>query len=116
MARILICGSRDFGNIDAIKHVIDNLNDEDVVIHGCAKGADSIAEFLAMKRGLKVLGFPAQWTKYGRRAGSIRNQQMIDEGKPDKVYAFYTDKATSKGTKNMVKLARKAGIPVWENI
>ena len=111
MARVLICGSRDFDRIDDIKHVINNLNDDDVVIQGCARGADSIAEFLAMKRGLKVIGFPAQWTKYGRRAGPIRNQQMLDEGKPDKVYAFYSDKSKSKGTKNMVKLARKAGIP-----
>ena len=71
MVRVLICGSRDFDRIDDIKHVINNLNDDDVVIQGCARGADSIAEFLTMKRGLKVIGFPAQWTKYGRRAGSI---------------------------------------------
>jgi len=113
--RVLICGSRDFNDFAAIKRVIDSLNDDDIVIHGAARGADSIAEFLAQKRGLKVLAFPAQWDKYGKAAGPIRNQQMIDEGKPDRAYAFYTDKAKSKGTKNMVKLLKKARISAWEN-
>lgn len=113
--KILICGSRDYKNIEAIKNVINRLSAEDIVIHGCAKGADSIAGYLAKNKGLKVLEFPAQWDKYGKAAGPIRNKQMLDEGKPDEVYAFYADKSKSRGTKNMVKQSRKAGIPVWEN-
>ena len=115
MARILICGCRKFADFAAIQEVIDSLNDDDIVMHGCARGADSIAGHLAKKRGLEVLEFPANWKKYGKAAGPIRNKQMLEEGKPDKVYAFYTDKANSRGTKNMVKQSRKAGKEVWEN-
>jgi hypothetical protein len=115
MSRILICGARDFDDISAIKRVIDNLNQDDIIIHGDASGADSIAGLLASKRGLQIMAFPAQWNKYGKAAGPIRNQQMIIDGKPNMVYAFYTDKVHSRGTKNMVKQAKEAGIPVWEN-
>jgi hypothetical protein len=101
--------------MDAIRHVIDNLSNDDVVIHGAARGADTIAGWLAEQRGLQVMEFPAQWQKYGKSAGPIRNKQMLDEGKPDKVYAFYSDKKKSRGTANMAKQAKKAGIPTWEN-
>jgi len=113
--RVLICGSTTFNDILAIKEVIDSLDDDDIVIHGCARGADSIAGMLAKQRGLEVLEFPAQWTKYGKAAGPIRNKQMLDEGKPDKVYAFYANKKKSRGTANMVKQAKAAGVPVIEN-
>jgi hypothetical protein len=113
--RVLICGCRKFADFAAIQKVIDGLNDGDIVIHGCARGADSIAGYLAKKRGLTVLEFPADWNKHGKAAGPIRNKQMLVEGKPNKVFAFYTDKSISRGTKNMVKQARKAGLRVWEN-
>jgi len=115
LMRVLICGSRDFHDIQAIQIVVDNLDTNDIIVHGCARGADTIAGWLAKRRGLTILEFPAQWNKYGKAAGPIRNKQMLDEGKPDKVFAFYTDKKKSRGTANMVKQAKAAGIPVWEN-
>jgi hypothetical protein len=113
--QVLICGSRNFIDEAAIAAVIDKLDPDDIVIHGCASGADTIAGELARARGLKVMEFPAQWRRYGRSAGPIRNKQMLVEGKPDIVYAFYKDKKKSKGTKNMVKQARSAGVETVEN-
>jgi len=53
----------------------------------------------------------ADWERYGRAAGPIRNRQMI-ETKPNLVLAFHNNLALSKGTKNTVDQARKAKIPV----
>lgn len=81
-----------------------------VVIHGGAKGADRMAKDWALEKGCDLVPFPAEWEKYGRKAGPIRNQRMLDEGKPDIVLAF-PDK-DSVGTWDMVKRAQKAGLEV----
>jgi len=83
-----------------------------IIIHGAARGADSIAGVMAEHLKCKVLAFPAQWDKYGRSAGPLRNQQMLDEGKPDIVLAFHASLAKSKGTKDMVRRATQARVPV----
>jgi hypothetical protein len=55
--------------------------------------------------------FEADWRR-GKRAGPERNQRMLDEGRPDEVWAFHTDTALGKGTADMVRKARAAGVPV----
>jgi hypothetical protein len=59
-----------------------------------------------------VYSFPADWETYGKAAGPIRNTQMLTEGNPDMVAAFHNDISKSKGTKNMIVQAKKAGIKV----
>jgi hypothetical protein len=82
-----------------------------VLIEGGAPGADSLANAWAKKRGVPFRTFPAKWLLYGRkRAGPIRNQQMLDEGVPDCVVAF----PGWIGTADMMRRARAAGIPVFE--
>ena len=54
---------------------------------------------------MKVIKFPAEWDKYGKAAGVLRNQQMLDEGYPDLVVYFHKDLENSKGTKDMVTRA-----------
>lgn len=111
-----------------------------VVIHGGASGADHhagqwcrgfsvpAADYVADSRDGPVIEqvFPANWTDlttppviiryrrngeaYNAAAGGIRNQRMLDEGKPDLVLAF----PGGKGTADMVRRARKAGVPVRE--
>jgi len=120
--RVLACGSRTFEDAQSVWNVLRgfNLPSEKpfVVIHGAARGADSHAANWAATqpygRGVKVEAYPADWDKYGKAAGPIRNQQMLDEGKPDLVIAF-VDKplAESRGTAHMVKIARAAGLPVY---
>lgn len=83
------------------------------VIEGDARGADRLAGEWAEEQGEQPLRFPADWEKYGRAAGPIRNQQMLDEGRPDLVLAFSRDITKSKGTKDMVTRAHKAGLPVY---
>jgi hypothetical protein len=81
-----------------------------VIIHGAASGADTIAGNVGRSLGFDIIRFPAQWEKYGRAAGPIRNKQMLDEGRPNLVLAFHPNIVESKGTKNMINQAQKRGI------
>jgi hypothetical protein len=108
--RILVCGSRHFNDLDQMEEVMfQNFYPGDILIHGDAKGADRLAERTAQPYVI-VERYPAKWKEYGKRAGPIRNQQMLEEGKPDLVIAFLAP--NSKGTKDMVARAEKAGVPV----
>ncbi len=117
--RILCCGSRHWSDVDLIRVILRSIERQlrdnkmqPVIIHGCAKGADTLCGDEAKRLGWDVLEFPADWQKYGRAAGPIRNKQMLDEGKPGLVIAFSYDLSKSKGTANMVEQATKRGIPV----
>lgn len=113
--RVLICGDRNWANRDAIwDAILKYCKPGDTIIHGAARGADSIAGEIGnmMASKLTVLPFPADWAQYGKAAGPIRNQQMLIEGKPDEVWAFHDDLPNSKGTKDMVTRAEKAGVRV----
>lgn len=113
--RILVCGDRNWHNREIIRNeLIKFLPDASntIIIHGAARGADTIAGLIGAGLGMKVLAFPAEWHKYGRAAGPIRNQRLLDEGKPEMVLAFHNNIHESKGTKDMVSRARKAGLKV----
>ena len=114
--RILFCGSRDWTDREAIADVMKVLPKGSVIIEGEASGADAIAREEADRLGLIVMPFPAKWKEYGRAAGPIRNAQMLKEGKPDVVVAFHENIEASKGTKNMLKQAQKAGLPTFLNL
>lgn len=110
--RVLVCGGRDFVMTDhyaKIFHDIVGREKATVIIHGGARGADAEAGKLAWGRGLQVEVFHPDWSQ-GRKAGPLRNQRMLDEGKPDLVIAF----PGQRGTADMVSRARKAGVPVRE--
>lgn len=108
-----MCGSRTWRNVELICDVIDRLPTGTVVLHGdCPTGADAIADAEARSRSLSVERWPADWRKYGTRAGPIRNQHMIDNGQPDRVIAFMAGTTPTRGTQDMVTRADKAGIPV----
>lgn len=88
------------------------LSDVSVLIHGAARGADSIAAEYARnpEHFCKELPFPADWHMHGKAAGPIRNQQMIDEGQPDFAMGYSTD-PNSRGTKDMMLRLWRAGVP-----
>lgn len=109
--RVLICGDRWWKNLAAITDVLAQYPPGTVVIHGAAAGADYFAGVAATRLGFKVETYPADWTKYGRAAGPIRNTQMLSQGKPDEVHAFHDNIDMSKGTRDMVFKARAAGVP-----
>jgi hypothetical protein len=109
--RILICGDREWTDAMAIRDVLVRLH-PDVVIEGEQRGADRLARLVAEGMGITVEPYPADWKTLGKPAGPIRNRRMLDEGRPDHVCAFHDDLPTSKGTADMVRIARRAGVPV----
>jgi hypothetical protein len=113
--RVLVCGGRNYSDYTCMSVFLQNyLSKEDILIHGKSRGADSLSEIVRTdlygKDESKVIRFPADWERYRKRAGFIRNQQMLDEGKPDLVLAF----PGGSGTLDMVTRARKAGVIVIE--
>lgn len=109
--RVLICGSRDWPYCDQIDALIQTFSADTVIIHGAGRGADLCAAYHARERGLVVLSFPADWDKDGKAAGPLRNQRMLDEGKPNIVIAFRRA-GLSPGTDDMIARAQKAMLPV----
>ena len=112
--RVIVCGGRDYTNRKAVRNALEMVKRKHgpfVVIHGCARGADTLAGQEAAKMELGIMEFPADWDRYGKRAGFVRNEQMLVEGKADAVIAF----AGGRGTAMMVKLAKDANVPVWLN-
>jgi len=113
--RLLVCGSRTWDDYALVKNEIRefilNVDQIECIIEGGAKGADYCAKLVAIELNIPFEEFPADWERYGKRAGPIRNQLMIDVGKPDYVLAFHDTYVTSRGTKSMINKAEKAGIP-----
>lgn len=130
--RILVCGGRTYGaEIDGKPeeqaqherhHIYRELYDrtapkdptymlpdpEAFIIAGAAKGADSVAIDWAIVNWVPFCEYPADWAHHGRAAGFIRNQTMLDDGKPDVVLAF----PGGRGTEDMVRRALRAGVKV----
>jgi hypothetical protein len=111
--RILVCGGRDYADARSLNATLDTLHAERPVtelIHGAARGADRLAAAWAETRRIPALAFPADWERHGKSAGFLRNADMLRQGRPGVVLAF----PGGRGTAHMVKLARKAGVPVRE--
>ena len=111
--KVLVCGSRHYMNDEKIFFDLDALHKEHgftLLMEGGATGADSHARHWAESRGVRHRTFWADWRRYGYAAGPIRNQRMLDVGKPDLVVAF----PGGVGTADMVARAKKAGVNVLE--
>lgn len=122
--KVLVCGSRDWADVKVIEREFKKLPAGTTIIHGaCPTGADAIADKLAMKLGFKIKRYPADWdgelaaTGSAKAAGPKRNSKMIREehrgGEPINFgLAFTSDLSRSRGTKDCVERAKKAGIKV----
>jgi hypothetical protein len=93
----------------AVYHRLSRYQAGTVVLEGEAPGADRIGRLVAEYLGFTVRKFPADWKRYGRRAGILRNLEMLDET-PDVVVAFQL--RGSRGTQHTIDEARRRGIPV----
>ena len=112
--RVLVCGSRDWRDAPELERVLDKVASVvrvDTVIEGEARGADLMARAWAESRGIALAPYPAEWDQLGKAAGHIRNSRMLEDGRPDLVIAFPL--LSSRGTFDMISLARHAGVPVW---
>jgi hypothetical protein len=124
--RVLVCGGREFSNWKLFQNWMTARlagpyytwkSDPEpngtwswdlTIIHGGANGADTFAGLWANLNYVDCTIFLADWEKYGKRAGYLRNVQMLEEGKPDLVIAF----PGGRGTQMMINLAKGAGVPV----
>lgn len=126
--RILVTGSRDWADEESLKDAIYSARFmggfifNTVIVHGACyppidpktgkrplRSADWLAERAAKEFGFKSEPTPADWNTHGKKAGSLRNQEMIDKG-ADICLAFPLPQ--SKGTWDCVRRAKAAGIRV----
>lgn len=108
--RVLVCGGRNFNNYKMLAETLDELNKIHrftCLIEGEARGADRLSRAWANSRKIPVEAYPADWDTYWKSAGPIRNQEMLDKGKPDMVVAF----PGSVGTADMLERAKKVNLP-----
>ena len=103
--RVLVCGGREFSDRDLLARKLSDL-DIALLIHGGARGADSMAGNWAQAMGIPVQVYPALWHLDGKAAGPIRNSRMLADSKPDLVIAF----PGGNGTADMVRKSRLAGV------
>lgn len=119
--RVLVTGSRDWDDVTVIEKAMDAFVDvisaglggygEVTLVSGaCPTGTDRVAENLATHIfGWSVERHPADWNRHGKRAGFIRNAEMVELG-ADICFAFI--KNNSRGASHTASLAEAAGIPV----
>lgn len=108
---ILVCGDRNWGDFLRIYITLQQYqHTATLVVHGAARGADTLAGEAADALHIPVKSFPANWDLYGKSAGPIRNRAMFNETSPNLVLAFHNNLSSSKGTKDMVEYAIKHGV------
>ena len=119
MTRIIIAGGRDFNNYNLLKETmwnifIDRPTDKSFVeiISGCANGADKLGILYANDYGINLKKFPADWDKFGKSAGYIRNKEMAKYAREENgvLIAFWDGQ--SKGTRHMIDLANEYKLEV----
>jgi hypothetical protein len=110
---LIVCGGRDYTDSRAVYWALDQVRafrgGVAKIITGGARGADRLAEDWAEQNGAEVQVFEADWETHGKAAGPVRNQAMADAG-ADACIAF----PGGRGTADMIRRAKAAGIPVWE--
>lgn len=110
MFRVIIAGGRDFSDYSLLTKTMDNVlvnvQDDITVVCGKARGADILGEQYAKEHGYAVQYFPADWNRYGKVAGYIRNTTMAKNA--DALVAFWDGQ--SSGTRHMIQTARSLGL------
>lgn len=99
--KLVIAGGRNYNLTDADRLKLDNLSGVDEVVSGGAAGADNGGELWAMSRGLKVTRFPADWQRFGKAAGHIRNAEMAEYA--DAAFLFPGGVGTANMRQQMLK-------------
>jgi len=115
--KILIYGGRDYADwegafkaLDLLKSRIEQRGDRIAeVIEGGAKGADRLGREWAQAHGISVITFNADWNRFGKSAGSIRNRQQFEEGQPNLCVEF----PGGPGTRNMRSILTENGVTPW---
>ncbi len=109
--KIIIAGSRNFKDYQRLCKVCDYMlqfQTDIEIVSGAAMGADKLGEKYADERKFLIKQFPAEWGKYKKSAGYIRNEEMAKYA--DALIAFWDGK--SRGTKHMIDLAIKYNLKI----
>lgn len=110
--KVIIAGSRNFRGYQKLKKECDQFllfkNNIQIVSGAHYKGGDKLGMQYAYEKGYSLIKFPAEWNKFGKAAGPIRNKEMAIFG--DALIAFWDGK--SRGTKNMMQLAKQNGLRI----
>ena len=112
--RVIIAGTRTFDDYGMLcNHADYMLQDKQrtrriVIVSGAAKGADALGEQYARDRGYKIQRYPADWNRYGRAAGPLRNEKMAQNA--DALLAYWDGKGP--GTQGMIALAEQYGLKI----
>jgi hypothetical protein len=108
--KIVGAGSREWTDAGHVYRVLaEYASESPIVAHGTARGADRLIDQAALALGYQVLPFAAHWSRYGKRAGIIRNREMLDTVHPDLVIVFWDGK--SRGTADLLAAAYDRYIP-----
>lgn len=115
--KILITGDRNWDDVETMVSALSSFPSGTILVHGACRGADVTGAAVGEQLGFVLRAYPADWDRYGKGAGPVRNQQMLDsEHLPYEpiltCFAFHKDIKNSKGTADMVSRAKKAGIKV----
>lgn len=111
---VLVFGSREYDNRKKLYsklNLLDATQRIDIVLQGGARGADTMGEDWARENERICIRVPAEWTRFRRSAGPIRNQRMLDLFYPSYALGFHEDIEKSKGSKDMAKRIEKENIP-----
>ena len=112
--KLIVAGGRDFYDYQLLSDTLFNMSSGIYVdyaisiVSGMAGGADRMGYLFAKEHQVKIYGYPANWDKYGKRAGFMRNEVMGDFA--DGLLAFWDGK--SRGTKHMIDYMTKLNKPV----
>ena len=110
--KVIIAGSRNFINYHKLKKECNQFFQDHKkieIVSGCHyKGADKLGIQFANEKGFNIVRFPAAWYTYGKAAGPIRNKEMAIYAVA--LIAFWDGR--SRGTKNMMQLAKQKGLRV----
>lgn len=112
---LLIAGSRSITDLNLVqsgilkylKSINLELKDFDGIISGNARGVDTLAIRFANNTGVQCIIMPAQWDRFGKQAGYIRNKNMVALA----THAIFFRQHGSPGTSNAIDLAVKKDIP-----
>lgn len=108
--KLLVSGSRDFKDYALVERWLRALlQPGDILVHGAARGADTLADDIAKRMGIERRFYPADWAQHGRAAGPIRNRHMLVKERPDVVLAFPLPEG--KGTQDMIRISVHAKVP-----
>jgi hypothetical protein len=111
--KVLCCGGRNFSDYNFVCLCLARLREvlgDFAIIHGGAKGADSLCGTWGKSQGLPVIVVEANWNIHDKGAGSIRNKWMLDYCEPTYVVAF----SGGVGTQDMIRKSKAANLTVWE--